>query len=126
MKRVKLPLVLCGLLLSISAAQGEVLNVQQVKKLLESGQQGEVAAIAYVQGVMDGMLAMEHLNRTKSMSSREFCKLIDAEVSGRPLPHPAFKTKEIIAAWEREGRPTTTIIPEVVLSYFDKQFGCAE
>ena len=126
MKRVKLPLVLCGLLFGISTAQGEVLTVQQVKQLLQSGQQGEVAAIAYVQGVMDGMLAMEHLNRSKSMPSREFCKLIEAEASGRPLPHPAFKTKEIIAAWEREGRPTKTIIPEVVLSYFDAQFGCAK
>jgi hypothetical protein len=120
------PLVLCGLLLGINAAQGEVLNVHQVKKLLDSGQQGEVAAIAYVQGVMDGMLAMEHLNRTKSMPSREFCKLIDAEASGRPLPHPAFKTKENNRSLGAGGPTYDNNHSEVVLSYFDKQFGCAE
>ena len=123
MKRMILPFVFCGLW-GTSLTQAEVMNVEQVKELLKRGELGEISAIAYVQGVMDGMIAMEYLNRSKSTPSQEFCKLIDANAAGRPIQHPAFKTKEIVAAWEREGRPMTTIIPDVVLSYFDKQFGC--
>ena len=55
MKRLMLPLVVFGLL-GTGAAEAEVMCVQQVKKLLEGGQQGEIGAIAYVQGVMDEML----------------------------------------------------------------------
>jgi hypothetical protein len=102
----------------------EVMSVEQVKKMMSSGSGGEAAAVSYVTGVMDGMLAMEFLSRSQGNPPKEFCKIIDAHKAGRPVLHPGFRAKEMILSWEREGRPMKTIVPDVVLSFFDNQYGC--
>jgi hypothetical protein len=107
-----------------TGARAEVMSVEKIKKMMSDGPAGEAAAVAYVTGVMDGMLAMEYLSRSQGNPTREFCKIIDAHKAGRPVLHPAFRAKEMILAWEREGRSMQTIVPDVVLSFFDKQYGC--
>lgn len=105
-------------------ANAQLMTVEQLRQQLESGKAGELAATAYVQGVVDGLMAMETMHRKGLIREREFCKLKEAHVAGRPLPHPAFRTREIVLGWERTGRPADTIAVDVVLSFLSGAYGC--
>jgi hypothetical protein len=44
--------------------------------------------------------------------------------AGKPIRHPAYKTKELVAAWERQGYPMHTSVVDFVLAYMTQQYGC--
>jgi hypothetical protein len=125
------PLVLFSVVaaLLVSSIHAEVragaMTVRQIKGLLDKGQLGELAATSYSQGVFDGLLAMEYLRRVETGEAREFCRLIDAEKEGRPVPHPAFQTRELVAAWEKQGRSMAAGFPDLALNYLSGQHGCS-
>lgn len=99
----------------------EIMTVEQLRNMIsKQGQVGEVAATSYFQGVVEGMMAMEAMRRNGLMRDKEFCKLFDAVNT----QHPAYRTKQVIAAWEREGKPMETIAPDMVLSFLSSQYGC--
>lgn len=106
------------------SAQAEVMTIGQVKKLLNSGKTGEAAAIAYVQGITDGMLGMEALHHKEKGLPFEFCKFQEAHKLGKPILHPAYQTRKIVEAWEREKQPMSTIMVDVMLMYLTAQYGC--
>lgn len=105
-------------------AQAEIMSVQQVRDLLNNGKTGELAATAYAQGVFDGLIAMEYLRRTETGEAKEFCKLIDAYKLGTPIQHPAFMTKALVAAWEKQGRSMSTGFPDLAINYLSGTYGC--
>jgi hypothetical protein len=118
--------ILLALLLSAAAitAQAQLMTIQQLKDLLQRGTLGELGATSYVQGVVDGMLAMETMRRNGSIRPREFCKLMDAIDAKQKIGHPSSETKQVVEAWERTGKPMDTIAVDVVLSYLSGRYGC--
>ncbi|HZH08938.1 MAG TPA: hypothetical protein VEZ24_01065 [Microvirga sp.] len=101
------------------------MTINQVKELLGKGQLGELAATSYSQGVFDGLLAMEYLRRAETGEAREFCGIIDAERTGQPVNHPAFRTRELVLAWEKQGRSMAVGFPDLALNYLSAQYGCS-
>lgn len=112
---------LCAMSLS---AKADMMTVEQLKKLLAQGKPGEALATSYVQGVADGMLAMETMRRKSLLRSKEFCQFYEQQEAGHPLPHPAFYTRQIVERWEAAKRPMNTIAVDMVLSYLSGSYGC--
>jgi hypothetical protein len=104
--------------------QAEILTVNQVKTLLEDGEIGRAAAIAYIQGVTDGILAMDSLAHKETGKPYEFCKLHEAYASGTPEKHPAYQTKRLVSAWEKNGYPMETLAVDMMLGFLTRQYGC--
>lgn len=112
-----------GLLLSLPS-HADVMTVGQLEKLIQSGPSGEVAAVAYVNGAVDGMVGLDFLHQKERGSKPEFCRFRDARLKGRPLPHPAYRTKELVAAWKKQGKPMDTPAVDFVLAFLSGQYGC--
>jgi len=108
-------------LIATGAASAEVMTVSQLREMLARGDQGELVATAYMQGVMDGMIGMDALNQNEYGRPLEFCELHDVQ---RPVRHPAYHTEELVTAWERSGHPMEAPVVDLVLSYFTAQYGC--
>lgn len=113
-------------LASAGQAQAEVMTVQQLRDMIaQKGDVGELAATSYFQGVVEGMMAMETMRRNGGIREKEFCKLLDGSPEDTAsILHPAYRAKEVIAAWERQGQPMNTVAPDVVLSFLSSQYGC--
>lgn len=110
---------------STAAAHAQTMTVGDLQSLIDKGKPGEALATAYVQGVVDGLLAMENMHRRGLIHSREFCKLKDAYTAGTPALHPAYRTVEIVQRWRQAGQPMTAIAPDMVLSLLSgPQYGC--
>lgn len=112
-----------SLFFPISAA-AEMMTVRMLKEQFESGAVGEVAAVAYVNGVFDGMIAMDSLAQKETGAKPQWCALEAARRSGKPVRHPAFQTREYLRAWERQGKNMDTIGPDFVLAILDDFYGC--
>lgn len=102
----------------------ELMTVKHLKDFIAQGPSGELAATAYVQGVMEGMLGMDSLYQKEKKLKPEFCKFYEAQAQGRPERHPAYHTKQIVAAWEKQGLPMTTLAVDMVLAFMTAQYGC--
>src|SRR5690606_7341406 len=100
-------------MLATGAASAEVMTVTQLREMLERGDQGDLAATAYMQGVMDGMIGMDALNHNQYGRPFEFCGLQDVQ---RPVRHPAYRTEELVRAWEVAGYPMEVPVVDLVLS----------
>ena len=118
-KIITLALMFC------TTIKAELMTVQHLKDLLNSGHAGEVAAVSYVNGAVDGLLAMDSLNNKEKNIPLEFCKLHEAGKSGNPLiKHPAYRTREIVEEWERLKEPMNFLAIDLVLSYLTSQYSC--
>lgn len=118
-------LVLAALLFVLSAASSaQVMTVQNLKELSEQGSEGERAAVAYVNGAVDGMVGLDFIFQKERNAKPEFCKFSEAKRSGNPIKHPAYRTKELIASWERAGYPMDTPAVDFVLAFLTAQYGC--
>lgn len=106
-------------------ASAEFMTVQQLKDQIARGAIGEAAAVAYFHGAVDGMLAMDSLAQ-KQGAKAQWCKFEQAKRTGKPLQHPAFRTKEFVLLWEKEGQNMQTIAPDFVLSVLDNVYGCGD
>lgn len=100
------------------------MSVKHLKDFIAQGPSGELTATAYVQGVMEGMLGMDSLYQKEKKLKPEFCRLYEAHAQGRPERHPAYRTKEIVAAWEKQGLPMTTTAVDMVMVFMTAQYGC--
>jgi hypothetical protein len=107
-----------------SSANAEILTVQQVKELHDRDAVGKVAATSYSTGVFDGLLAMEALRRTERGEATEFCGVYDAHRRGQPIRHPAFRTRELIREWERQGRSMELPYHDLALNFLSATYGC--
>lgn len=108
------------------AARADVMTVGQLRDMVQSGGAGELAAVAYVNGAVDGMVGLDFLHQKERGSKPEFCKFRDARLRGKPLPHPAYRTKELLAAWEKQGQSMDTPAVDFVLAFLSAQYGCAK
>ena len=106
--------------------QAEMMSVRQLKELFESGPQGELAAVSYVNGTIDGMLAIDSLHQKERKLPPEFCAFDQAKRTGKSIKHPAYRTREFLVAWEREGKPMDAIAVDFVLAILDSQYGCPQ
>jgi hypothetical protein len=118
-------LVTVFLVIFATPAYSQLMTVQNLKELLAKGHEGEVAATAYVQGTVDGMLALDSLHQKEKALPSEFCKFKASFQKGRPETHPAYRTKELVAAWERQGLPMQTLAVDFVLAFMTAQYGCS-
>jgi hypothetical protein len=107
-----------------SAANADVMTVRNLKEVLQLGPTGEVVVTSYVQGVVDGMLAIESMQARDHATPREFCKIHEAQKAGVPIQHPAYRAVEIVNRWEAEGLPLEALAVDMVLSFLDSQYGC--
>lgn len=108
-----------------NAAGAQTMTVEQLRSLLTKGKIGELSAVTYVQGVVDGMFAFEAMRRNGLAQPEEFCAIFDRYNKGLGgTSHPAYLTKEMVAAWEREGQPMNAIAPDMVLSFLSNKYGC--
>lgn len=105
-------------------AKADLMTVGQLKGLLDQGDIGELIVTSYIQGVIDGMLAMETMHIRDHETPQEWCRLSDAARAGKPLRHPAFRAVEMVGAWERAGQPLDVIAIDMVLSFMDANYGC--
>lgn len=112
-----------AVLFPVSVA-AEMMTVRILKEQFESGAVGEVAAVAYVNGVFDGMIAMDSLAQKEAGAKPQWCVLEAAKRSGEPVRHPAFQTGEFLRAWEKQGKNMDTIGPDFVLAILDDFYGC--
>ena len=115
------------LLLSVvcsTSVYAELMTVKDIKEMLQDGDRGELSAISYVQGIVDGMLGMDTLHHKEKQIPYEFCKLHAAYVNGVPERHPAFQTKKLVAAWEKQGYPMSALMVDMILTYMTDQYGC--
>lgn len=108
----------------LSSAHADVMTVRQVRDLFAKGQLGELAATSYAQGVYDGLITMETLRRSETGEQREFCGLYAAYKSGRPVEHPAARTRELLDTWEKQGRSLDVVFGDLALNYLSAQYGC--
>ena len=114
--------VLLSVFLLPMPSNAEQMTVDQMKLMLdEKGKLGELGATSYVHGVVDGLIAMESMRRNGSIRPKEFCRVFDA---GAPAEHPAFRTREIVMAWQKAGKPMSTSAVDVVLSFMSGEYGC--
>lgn len=122
--RTLLPLVALSLISTSASAQ--LMTVGQLKEMLSKGPQGELAATAYVQGVVDGMLGMESLHNKERGTPFEFCRLHDAKKNGKQVRHPAQYTPQLVSAWEKERKTMDTLAVDMVLSFLSSQYSCRQ
>lgn len=102
----------------------DIMSVQDLQNLLERGQVGELAAVSYVQGVVDGMLAIDSLHQRDANLPPEFCRFYESAAAGSPEDHPAQHTKELVRSWAEQGRSMETIAVDMVLAHLDATYGC--
>ena len=107
-----------------SIANAQLMSVKHLKDFIAQGSNGELTATAYVQGVMEGMLGMDSLYQKEKKLPPEFCRFFEAYTQGKPQRHPAYRTKEIVAAWEKQGLPMTTSAVDMILAFMTSQYGC--
>ena len=105
-------------------ATAQLMSVKHLKDFIAQGPNGELTATAYVQGVTEGILGMDSLYQKEKKLPPEFCKFYEASAQGKPIRHPAYRTKEIVAAWEKQGLPMTTPAVDMVLAFMTSQYGC--
>ena len=108
----------------LGQASAEIMSIGQVAGLMDRGAAGEVAAVSYVNGLVDGIMGMEALHNKEKGVPFEFCKIQEAHASGTPIQHPAFETKEIIRLWKQSGQPMDTLAVDVILGYLTWKYGC--
>lgn len=130
MKRLTINAALIAVLITSPSlvaepVRAQVMTVDQLSSMIAEGKLGELAATSYVQGVMDGMIAFEAMRRNGLARPKEFCVIFDKYGSGfGGTRHPAYQTKSMVAAWQREGQPMDTIAPDMALSFLSNQYGC--
>ena len=113
------------ILLAWSAvASPQLMTVRNLEELIAQGPGGEAVAVGYVQGVIDGMLGMDSLYQKEKRLPPEFCRFFDSYKKGKPERHPAYRTKELVATWKREGAPMDTIAVDMVLAHLSAQYTC--
>lgn len=100
------------------------MTVQQLKDLIRQGEIGEVVAVSYTQGVVDGLLGMESLRKKERNAKLDFCGIREAYNNNNPIRHPAFETKNIVKRWEQSGRPMNALAVDMVLVYLTDEYGC--
>jgi hypothetical protein len=110
-------IALCG------KANAELMTVQQLKEMMKKGEAGEIAATAYVQGVVDGMAGVDWMHHKEQKTKLEFCALHNRSGTD-PVRHPAYNTKTIVGAWEKQGHPMSTSALDMILAYLSHAWGC--
>lgn len=117
-------LVILSMLL-VQRASAQLMTVKDLDDMVtRGGKPGEVAAVAYVQGVMDGMIGMDSLHQKEQHTPPEFCRFSESYKHGKPELHPAFRAKEIISAWKQDGYPMNTLAVDMILTYLSSEYGC--
>nr|WP_156889298.1 hypothetical protein [Halomonas sp. 1513] len=106
------------------SATAELMSVKDVKDFFSQGDQGRTIGVSYSQGVFDGLISMEGARRHEGKDGEEFCGLFDAYERGEPVRHPAYRTEELIDAWEQHGRDMEAAFGDLALSYLSGQYGC--
>lgn len=119
--RVVIITMLCAFSFGVRA---EMMTVQDLKKFLAKGEAGELAATSYVNGVVDGMLGLDSLHQKERKTPKEFCRFYEAQKAGKPIRHPAYRTRELVNAWEKQGHPMNTLAVDFVLAFMTAQYGC--
>jgi hypothetical protein len=112
------------LLVCSSFASGQLMSVKDLKDLIARGPDGELGATSYVQGVVDGMLGMDAVNQKEKKLPAEFCRFLESYKRGKPERHPAYRTKQLVTAWEKEGFSMNAPAVDMVLSFMTSQYGC--
>ena len=108
----------------VQSTFADLMTVKDLDDLIARGATGEVAAVSYVQGVVDGMLGIDSLHQKERHTPPEFCRFFDSYKRGKPETHPAYRTKEIVAAWKQQGAPMSTPAVDMVLAYLSAQYSC--
>jgi hypothetical protein len=118
-----------GLLLgtAVTSAQtppnADGMRMRDMRSMLDNGPIGEAAATAYMQGAVDAAIMMEMNRRSGVLQPREFCGLVD-QPTGNRVAHPAFKTRELVLAWEKTGRDMAAHATNFVFNYLSGSYGC--
>lgn len=121
------PKVICTALFSFFISQGasaELMSVSDIKGFFAQGDQGRTIGVSYSQGVFDGLISMEGARRHEGRGGDEFCGLFDAYERGEQVRHPAYRTEELIDAWEQHGRDMEAAFGDLALSHLSGQYGC--
>lgn len=79
---------------------------------------------SYSQGVFDGLISMEAARRHEGKGGDELCGIFEAYEQGESIRHPAYRTEELIEAWESHGRDMGAPFGDLALSYLSGQYGC--
>lgn len=117
-------LVLITTLIYSSLATADVMTVKQLKEMIDKGPVGKAVAVAYVNGAVDGMVGLDFLKQKERGDKPEFCKFGDAKVNKTPLRNPAYRTEDLVNAWEKDGAPMDTPAVDFVLAFLSAQYGC--
>lgn len=107
-------------------AKADVMTVRQLKELIDEGSAGKAIAVAYVNGTVDGMVGLDFAQQNEGKRYPEFCKFRDARIKGEPLKNPAYRTEELVRAWENSGQSMDVPAADFVLAFLTAQYGCAK
>lgn len=125
--RKQLSSVAAGLVMSLamspSISAESFMTVGQLKDMIDQGPAGKVAAVAYVQGTVDGLLGMDSLLKKELGKKPEFCKFFEMGERGS-VEHPATKTEFLVIKWEESGQRMNTLAVDMLIMYMTAQYGC--
>lgn len=104
-------------------ASTDLMTVRNLDELIQSGQAGELAATAYVQGAVDGLLAMDALLEKEDGKKPEFCGFFE-QARQSPIEHPAKKTKRLVQMWKKSGQSMDTLAVDMLIMHLTARFAC--
>lgn len=114
-----------GLVAVSTQAQARLMTVGDLQNLIDKGPKGEAAAVAFVQGTVEGLLGMDSMLQKEQDTDPAFCGVADLKAEGRSMPRVASHTKQLVAAWKQQGvKPMSTPAVDMVVAYLEGQYGC--
>ncbi|MEO0561683.1 MAG: hypothetical protein AAF125_06200 [Chloroflexota bacterium] len=98
-------------------------TVATLRGLLDTGDDGRVAVVMYITGVVDGLLSLDSLKHKQSGQALEFPKFKELMARGTSVVHPGNLGPFMVLMWQQTGGDMDAHAADMVLNFLTQQYG---